>query len=81
MIPWAYATGTVNVPPKQWVAVTVNGTIAGVSQTLPTGSSGESEYAAVLPPSLVREGKNSVEVFVVSGTPVAPQLTPTRLGR
>jgi Sulfatase len=81
MIPWAYATGTVNVPAQQWVAVVVNGKIAGVSQTLPGDSAGTSEYAAVLPPSLVREGKNDIELFVVTGSPYAPQLARTRLGR
>ena len=80
MIPWAYTTGTVDIPAKQWVAVAVNGTIATVSQTLATGTPGQSEYAAVLPPSLVRDGK-LVEIFVVSGAPLTPQLAPTRLGR
>lgn len=81
MIPWAYATGTVDVPAKQWVAVVVNGKIAGVSQTLSADSAGRSEYAAVLPPSLVHEGENDIEIFVVSGSPYAPKLEPTRLGR
>jgi Sulfatase len=78
-IPWAYVTGTVDVPALRWVAVTVNGTIAGMAQTLPTGSAGRSEYAVVLPPSLVREGKNDIEIFVVSGDVFAPKLAPTRL--
>ena len=79
-IPWAYVTGTVAIPARQWVAVTVNGTIAGMAQTLPVGS-GTSQYAAVLPPSLVREGKNDIEVFTVTGNPFAPVLAPTRLER
>jgi hypothetical protein len=80
-IPWAYVTGTVDVPALRWVAVTVNGTIAGMAQTLPAGSAGQSEYAVVLPPSLVREGKNDIEIFAVSGDPNAPKLAPTRLER
>lgn len=79
-IPWAYATGTVNVPRLRWVAVTVNGTIAGLAQTVRTGTAGQSEYAVVLPPSLVREGKNDIKIFAVSGDPFQPTLTPTRLG-
>jgi arylsulfatase A-like enzyme len=81
LIPWAYAHGTVAVRGRSWVAVVVNGTVAAVSQTLPGGSSGESEYAAVLPPKLVRPGHNDVQVFVVSGPVGAPQLQPTRLER
>ncbi len=81
MIPWAYANGTVDVPAKQWVAVVVNGKVAGVSQTLPSDSAGKSEYAAIVPPSLARAGKNTVEIYVVTGDAARPQLAPTRLGR
>ncbi len=80
-IPWAYVTGTVAIPARQWVAVTVNGTIAGMAQTLPSGTGGRSQYAAVLPPSLVREGSNTIEIFTVSGNPFAPVFAPTRLAR
>jgi hypothetical protein len=80
-IPWAYAHGTVGVRPRTWVAVVVNGTVAAVSQTVPGDSEGESRYAAVVPPKLVRSGRNQVEVFVVGGPAGSPQLQPTRLER
>jgi hypothetical protein len=79
-IPWAYAQGVVGRPAGTWVAVTVDGTIAGVSQTV-RGDGDESEYAAVIPPKLVRNGRNEIEVYVVEGTPDAPRLLPTRLRR
>jgi hypothetical protein len=78
-IPWAYAHGTVDVPAGAWVAVVVNGTIAAVSQTLPDSGADRSEYAAVLPPQLVRDGRNAVELFVVGGPLTAPKLRPARL--
>lgn len=79
-IPWAYAQGSIAQPAGRWVAVVVNGTIAAVSQTM-RGDGGRSDFAAVLPPSLVREGRNEVEVFVVRGPLNVPQLQPTRLAR
>jgi hypothetical protein len=69
------------VRPRTWVAVAVDGTVAAVSQTVPGDSAGESRYAAVLPPKLLRAGRNEVEVFVVSGPAGSPQLQPTRLER
>jgi hypothetical protein len=80
MIPWAYAKGTVAAPAQQWVAIVVNGTIAAVSQTVP-GDSGSSKYAGVLPPTLMRAGRNDVELFAITGPPPSPRLEPTRLER
>jgi arylsulfatase A-like enzyme len=79
-IPWAYAQGVVARPAGAWVAVTVDGVIAGVSQTV-RGDADQSEYAAVIAPELVRNGRNEIDLFLVAGTPDAPRLLPIRLRR
>jgi hypothetical protein len=79
-IPWAAVHGSVGVAPGSWVAVAVNGTVAVVSQTVGTKGADASEFAGLVPPKLVRDGRNDVRVYVVEGTPTTPRLRPTRAG-
>ncbi len=78
-IPWAYAHGTVDVGPGQWVAVAVNGRVAAVGMTSTKRASGQATLATLLPPQLMKTGANDVRLYVVSGPANAPRLAPTAL--
>jgi hypothetical protein len=77
-VPWAFVQGRAGVRAGSWIAVVVNGRIAGVGRTSRGDSTDGTEFGALVPPSLVRRGHNDVELFLVTGPPTAPQLHPTR---
>ncbi len=59
--------------------VTVNGVIAGVSQTEQSNVSKPADFWSTLPPQLFRRGHNTVAIYEVTGTPAAPHLDQIRL--
>lgn len=74
--PWLMIRGSVaaehaDVP----MAISVNGVIAAVTQSVPGVGNGVAPWWAPLPPQLFRAGANTVEVFRITGTPAAPHLT------
>jgi hypothetical protein len=75
---WAYLDGRIAGRGKRTIAVTINGTVASVTQSLNDDIFGGSIYAAVLPPSLFRPGNNDVQMYEVEGTPTAPVLIPIK---
>jgi hypothetical protein len=75
---WAYLDGRIAGRGKRTVAITINGTIATITQSLDDNIFGGSIYAAVLPPSLFRAGNNDVQMYEVKGTPAAPVLLPIK---
>jgi uncharacterized membrane protein YeaQ/YmgE (transglycosylase-associated protein family) len=80
VLPWAYDEGFIGpVTGLKWVAIVINGTIATVTPTEPLKDNGEF-LEFLVPPELIRDGKNSVSAYLVSGTPAAPQLASMSLG-
>jgi hypothetical protein len=71
----SYVTGTVTggTPPAA-VAVAIDGRIAGTSPTFRTVAGGPFYYATLVPPSSFRTGRNTVQLFAVSGSAAAPGL-------
>ena len=62
--------------PGLWLAVSVNGRIAGVTRTFE--AAGSVKFSAYLPETAFREGPNDVEVFSVEGE--GPEVALDRLG-
>ena len=60
-----YLTGSVHDVPAGLpsVAVAVNGVVAGVSRL--TDGPGDRDFAVLVPPSLLRDGRNALAVFAV----------------
>jgi hypothetical protein len=50
------------------VAIAVNGVVRAVSNTFRLANGGEDLIAALIPPSSLRDGRNSVEVYEVTST-------------
>jgi hypothetical protein len=75
---WAYLDGRIAGRGKRTIAITINGTVASITQSLDDDIFGGSIYAAVLPPSLFRPGNNDVQMYEVEGTPAAPELIPIK---
>jgi Sulfatase len=74
-VPWAYIAGDVDCQPAAVpLAITVNGVVAGLSQTSVRAFTNECRFWSELAPSLFRKGSNQVSVYAVSGTAEAPQL-------
>ena len=78
-VPWAYLFGTVRSPAGTVVAVTVNGRIAAITETFDMGDDPTTPFWVMLPPKLLRDGRNDVRVNVVVGPPADPELIPVRL--
>jgi hypothetical protein len=75
VIPWAYSQGFVGPLEKfSWVAVSINGTIAAVSPVSPLEKGG-GFLEFVVPPELVRDGKNTLEAYFVTGPEKNPVLS------
>lgn len=78
-VPWSWISGTVaDVAPGTSVAITVNGTIAGISELTREGD-GTTSFWSSLAPQLFRAGPNEIGVYRVDGSPSAPRLTEVRL--
>ena len=60
------------------IAIAVNGAIATTAWTLRSGQ--DEYYTAVLPPSTLRQGRNSIGVFAISGRGHGLRLVPLLRG-
>ncbi len=59
------------------LAVAVNGTVAAVTRAEP-GGGGQREFSAMIPPRLLRDGRNDVAVLLVGpGRRLTPSPSPT----
>jgi Sulfatase len=58
------------------VAIAVNGTIRAVTNTFQLANRDDDLVAALVPPSSLRPGRNTIEVYEVTGTPGALRLSP-----
>lgn len=78
-IPWAWLEGRLDTgPTPEPMAITVNGVIAGLTQSSPRGA-GSADFWATLSPDAFRRGQNVVGVYLIRGTPASPQLERVRL--
>lgn len=75
--PWLRVNGTVT-PASSGIplAVTVNGVIGAVTQSVRGASDASAPWWASLPPQLFRPGSNDVRVYLVTGPPESPRLVP-----
>ena len=81
-IPWAFVQGRLADANRAGVplAITVNGVVAGVSETARTSAqSPGTSFWATLPPQLFERGRNEIGVYVINGTPADPRLVKVRL--
>jgi hypothetical protein len=73
----AYVSGAVDADRTVTVVVAVNGVVGGsfTTDVEPEGTSPR-RFWTMLPPTLLREGDNEIELFVARGAPEAPRLVP-----
>jgi len=74
--PWTLFEGRADGKGGREIAITVNGTVASITQSYDDVFFGDSAFAAVLPPSLFKRGANDIQMYVIAGTPAAPRLEP-----
>jgi hypothetical protein len=78
--PWASLHGTVNIREEDVpLALAVNGRIAAIYKTYGAPKGGRTDFWGMIPPSLLRQGRNTLEFYALSGTPAEPRLHPTHL--
>jgi hypothetical protein len=64
VLPALFSGLVVDIPPGTWVAVALNGTVAGLGPVF-VGRDGMVTVEAMLDPSLMSPGRNDVQLFVV----------------
>ena len=76
--PWTYVQGTIKgTEPDAPLAITVNGIVAGFSGTYADPESPDAlSFWTVVPPQLFSDGRNEVRVYLIRGSPSAPELVP-----
>jgi hypothetical protein len=67
------------LPPRPPVVAAVNGVIGGVSETFASGDPRPNWFATMVPDSLMRQGDNRLELFVLGTAGGRPRLHPLRL--
>jgi hypothetical protein len=72
-IPAMYSASVAGIEAGSWLALGLNGTIAGVGPTF-THRDGHPVVEIMIDPSLMVQGLNDVELFLIEGTP--PRLQP-----
>jgi Sulfatase len=79
---WAYGEGTFNRLERiEPVAVAVNGRVAYVTTPSALKREGDALFAFLVPPDLIVAGNNTIEIFLVSGSPDSPSLDPVEINR
>jgi hypothetical protein len=74
-----YVSGTITAGRPVAVAVSVNGVIGGWSESFASDGGGDvRRFFTVIPPELLRAGRNDVRVYVVKGDAASPSLAPVR---
>jgi hypothetical protein len=79
-IPWAYGEGYFNdLDATSPVAIALNGTVVSVATAELIDKKGDGFFTYIVPPQLVRAGKNVPSVYLIRGTPDSPTLDPVWL--
>jgi hypothetical protein len=76
-VPWAQIHGTIRLPAGRRLAFAVNGVVVGVYETF--GSKARTDFWGMIPPALLRPGRNALALYTLEGSPTAPQLRPVGL--
>ena len=72
--PWTRPTGTLTgVAPGTWLAISVDGTVAGLTRASRT-EDGTTLFWSALPPAAFRPGTNDVRLFEITGPAGDPEL-------
>lgn len=71
-VPWSDVHGYANLPLGTNLAISINGTYAGVFQTSLPAVNGDTEFWGVLANASFKLGANDVRIYAVSGDPAAP---------
>jgi hypothetical protein len=71
---WVTGRVTGGAGERREVAIAVNGIVHAVSSTFELATGGGELVASMVPPSALRDGRNAVEVYEVTGAPSAPRL-------
>ena len=82
-VPWVFSSGFLTgAEQDRHIAISMNGRITAVSQAVPLDRKGNTYFSFVTPPEAVVAGTNQVQVFLLTGPPSAPRLSPlqVRLG-
>ena len=78
-MPWTRPEGWLyGVTRNTWIAISVNGVIAGISQA--AQAPGAVIFWGELPPSLFRRGVNNERLWTVTGPPEHPRLAEIPIG-
>jgi hypothetical protein len=78
-VPWAYVLGTLDGPNGVPIAVAANGRLVGFAETWSVKPGHHTPWWTVLPPQLLRDGRNDIAVYEVKGTPTHPTFWPLDL--
>jgi Sulfatase len=75
-VPWEFASGRLlRTQPDRYLAVVVNGMLAGFPKTYTEpGSQTLDQYWTNIPPTLLHDGKNTIDLYTVSGASTDPHL-------
>ena len=73
----AYVEGIWVEDPEPWIAVAVDGTVAGIARTYRQGDF--ATFWSLLAEGLLTPGEHDLEFLAVSGPPESPSLTPLEM--
>ena len=78
-IPWSDLHGSFDGPRGKVIAVSINGTIAAITESYVAAGTHRGEFWASIAPQLFREGGNAIALDLVDGPENAPDLTPINI--
>ncbi|MBV9950469.1 MAG: sulfatase-like hydrolase/transferase [Acidimicrobiia bacterium] len=78
-VPWAYMFGTLDAANGVPVAVAANGRLVGFAETYSTHPGHHTPWWTVLPPELLHDGRNDIQVYVVQGSAAHPTFRHVRV--
>ena len=68
VLPALFEATVTGVEPDEWVAVALNGTVAGVGPVYRFDGTDETRIVVMLDPSFMRSGQNTLDVFRIDST-------------
>lgn len=78
LLPALFEASVTGIEPDQWVAVSLNGTIAGVGPVYRLDGSSETRLVVMLDPSFMVAGQNALDVYLVGADSTLHPLTEQR---
>jgi hypothetical protein len=77
--PWAYLFGSLRAPSGTPLAVAANSRLVAFAESFGIGGGPDAPFWTMLPPKLLRDGPNDIELYLVKGDPASPTLEPVSL--